>query len=234
MLKFAKNLEPRKAWSAMFFSIFYHHGIQQNQQQHCRSVFWKEFIFFCGYIITGVPWWLGGYSTGFWIRGWGFDSSSLSSPYGLYLILIEIHEKNCHQFTHFWKAFGNKSSNQKLPFWQVKMKKMWVLQYANNIDKIVGYTAILTTKSGWTSLLSLLSIVFSCCGLKVCINWSQWRLQLDHTWIKKRKKNLQRINFSKQNLKVWAEGFLFSITFLKICLAEFFLFGLFFHCFACY
>ena len=101
MLKFAKNLEPRKAWSAMFFSIFYHHGIQQNQQQHCRSVFWKEFIFFCGYIITGVPWWLGGYSTGFWIRGWGFDSSSLSSPYGLYLILIEIHEKNCHQFTHF-------------------------------------------------------------------------------------------------------------------------------------
>ena len=194
----------------------------------------RSLSLYLGYIITGVPWWLGGYSTGFWIRGWGFDSSSLSTPYGLYLILIEIHEKNCHQFTHFWKAFGNKSSNQKLPFWQVKMKKMWVLQYANNIDKIVGYTAILTTKSGWTSLLSLLSIVFSCCGLKVCINWSQWRLQLDHTWIKKRKKKLQRINFSKQNLKVWAEGFLFSITFLKICLAEFFLFGLFFHCFACY
>ena len=99
-----------------------------------------------------------------------------------------VHIPVCHQFTYFWKAFGNKSSNQKLPFWQVKMKKMWVLQYANNIDKIVGYTAILTTKSGWTSLLSLLSIVFSCCGLKVCINWSQWRLQLDHTWIKKRKK----------------------------------------------
>ena len=142
--------------------------------------------------------------------------------------------KNCHQFPHFWKALGNKSSNKKLPFWQVKMKKMWVLQYANNIDKIVGYTAILTTKSGWTSLLSLLSIVFACCGLKVCINWSQWRIQFRSYLNQKKKKNLQRINFSKQNLKVWAEGFLFSITFLKICLAEFFLFGLFFHCFACY
>ena len=63
MFKFAKNLEPRKAWSAMFFSIFYHHGIQQNQQQHCRSAFLKGLSFILGFIILGVPWWLGGYST---------------------------------------------------------------------------------------------------------------------------------------------------------------------------
>ena len=155
----------------------------------------RSLSLYLGYIITGVPWWLGGYSTGFWIRGWGFDSSSLSTPYGLYLILIEIHEKNCHQFTHFWKAFGNKSSNQKLPFWQVKMKKMWVLQYANNIDKIVGYTAILTTKSGWTSLLSLLSIVFACYGLKVCINWSQWRIQF-RSYLNQKQKKICRESIS--------------------------------------
>ena len=61
MLKFAKNLETRKAWSAIFFSIFYHHGIQQNQQQHCRSVFWKEFIYFFGlhyHWCALVAWWL--------------------------------------------------------------------------------------------------------------------------------------------------------------------------------
>ena len=61
MLKFEKNLEPRKAWSAMFFSIFYHHGIQQNQQQHCRSVFWKEFIYCYEHHCTCcvlVAWWL--------------------------------------------------------------------------------------------------------------------------------------------------------------------------------
>ena len=88
MLKFAKNLEPRKAWSAIFLSIFYHHGIQQNQQQHCRSVLWKELIYFLSLPITGVPWWLGGYSTGFWIKGWRFDSSRWK------LLMIEIHKQN--------------------------------------------------------------------------------------------------------------------------------------------
>ena len=88
-----KSCVPRKAWSAMFFSIFYHHGIQQNQQQHCRSAFWKGLSFILSYIILGVPWWLGGYSTWFWKRRMGFDSSSQSTLYGLKLISIKIHEK---------------------------------------------------------------------------------------------------------------------------------------------
>ena len=50
-----------------------------------------------------------------------------------------------------------------MPFWQVEMKKMWVLQYANK--KVIGYTAVLTAKSGWTSLSSLLGIVFAGYGL---------------------------------------------------------------------
>ena len=162
MFKFAKNLEPRKAWSAMFFSIFYHHGIQKNPQQHCRSVFWKEFNNVLDFNTNGLPWWLDGYSTEIWIRGWGFDSSSLrrTSFYSL-----KFFKTNWHQILHFLKNTWNKSSNKKMPFWQVEMKKMWVLQYANK--KVVGYTAVLTAKSGWTSLSSLLSFVS-------CRLWFAW------------------------------------------------------------
>ena len=128
-------------------------------------LFWATSFLAClgGLVVTAL---------GFGLEDGGSIPQSLSTPYGLYLILIEIHEKNCHQFTHFWKALGNKSSNQKLPFWQVKMKKMWVLQYANNIDKIVGYTAIQITKLGWTSPSSLFCIVFACYGPKVSTSWS--------------------------------------------------------------
>ena len=91
-------------WSAMFLSIFYHQETQQNQQQHCRSAFWKVLSFILSYILIGVPWWLGGYSTCFWIRRMGFDSSSQSTLYGLKLISIKIHEKKLSSIPLFLKS----------------------------------------------------------------------------------------------------------------------------------
>ena len=133
---------------------------------------WRSLSIVLGQTFTVVPRWLGGIRTGFWIRGWGFKSSSLSIPYGLLLISIEIHGKKLSLLPPFLKSTWQKKTATKIWFQQIKMKKMLLLQYANNIDKTVAYTAILTTKSGWTSLLSILSIVFACYGLQVCINWS--------------------------------------------------------------
>ena len=158
MLKFAKTKSPEKPGRPCFLASFITMESSKISSSTADLYSWRSLSTVLGHHFTVVPRWLGGYRTGFWIRGWGFESPSLNIPYGV----LRFMKMNYHWFSHF----------EKIQFQQIKMKKILVLQYANNIDKIVGYTAILTTKSVRTSVLSILSVVFVCYGLKVCIIWS--------------------------------------------------------------
>ena len=60
MLKFAKNLETRKAWSAIFLASFITMESSKISSSTADLYSGRSLSIFLGCIITGVPWWLGG------------------------------------------------------------------------------------------------------------------------------------------------------------------------------
>ena len=118
-----QKLKPRKAWSAMFLASFITMESSKISSSTADLYSRRSLSIVLGLLYIVVPQWLGGYRSGFWIRGWGFESSSLSIPYGLMLISIEIHEKKLSFIPPFLKSTWQKIQQQKFDFNKLKWRK---------------------------------------------------------------------------------------------------------------
>ena len=111
-----KTLSPEKPSRPCFLASFITMESSKISSSTADLYSWRSLSTVLGHHFTVVPRWLGGNRTGFWIRGWGFESSSLSIPYGLLLISIEIHEKKLSFILPFLKSTWQKIQQQKFDF----------------------------------------------------------------------------------------------------------------------
>ena len=115
-----KTLSPEKPSRPCFLASFITMESSKISSSTADLYSWRSLSIVLGLLYIVVPQWLGGYRSGFWIRGWGFESSSLSIPNELLLISIEIHEKKLSFIPPFLKSTWQKIQQQKFDFNKLK------------------------------------------------------------------------------------------------------------------